>query len=262
MKNMKIIAVDDEEIALEILGKAILECEPSAEVAAFDNSKAALEYAEENKCDAAFLDIELGGVNGIVLAKTLKLKDPEINIVFSTGYSEYALEAMEMHASGYITKPVTAEKVRRELNELRFPVVQCGGGQLRIQCFGNFGVFSGDKPVEFKYSKTKEMLAYLVDRNGAMCGNNEIISVLWEGDDLSGKQTYFKSIRRDLLSVLRSMGFGDVIIQRRGEIGIDKEKVVCDYFDWLNGKAEGINAYRGEYMQQYSWGELTHGTLQ
>ncbi|MGN0666900.1 MAG: response regulator [Huintestinicola sp.] len=260
---MRIIAVDDEEIALRNLERAIKEAMPSAEVAAFDKGRAALEYASENKCQAAFLDISLGGMNGIALAKALKLKDPEINIIFSTGYSEYALEAVEMHASGYIMKPITAEKVRYELDDLRFSAVQYGGERLRIQCFGSFDAFIGDKPVIFKYSKSKEMLAYLVDRNGAMCSNNEIISVLWEDeDDLKGKQTYFKSIRRDLLAVLRSLNCGDVIIQHRGEIGIDRNKVNCDYFDWLDGKAEGINAYRGEYMQQYSWGELTHGMLE
>lgn len=260
---MRIIAVDDEEIALENLADAIREAEPNAEVTAFDSTDAAYLYASENKCAAAFLDINMGGISGIALAKKLKLANPEINIIFSTGYSEYALEALEMHASGYIMKPITPEKVRHELDDLRFPVKAEGGGELRIQCFGNFGVFFGDKPVEFKYTKAKEMLAYLVDRNGAMCGNKEIISVLWENeDDLRGKQTYFKSVRRDLLVVLKAIGCQDIVIQRRGEIGIDKEKVVCDYFDWLEGKAEGINAYRGEYMQQYSWGELTHGTLE
>lgn len=258
---VKILAVDDEEIALEILSDAIRKAEPSAEVAAFDSGKAALGYAEENKCDAAFLDIEMSGINGIALAKKLKLANPEINIIFSTGYSEYALDAIEMHASGYITKPITAEKIKTELEELRFPV-RVYRGELRIQCFGNFDVFSGDKPVEFKYSKTKEMLAYLVDRNGTMCANNEIISVLWENEDPCGKQTYFKSVRRDLLTAFKSIGCGDVIIQHRGEIGVDKDKIVCDYFDWLDGKPNGINAYRGEYMHQYSWAELTHGSLQ
>ena len=260
---MKIIAVDDEEIALENLESAIHEAKPSAEVAAFDKSSAALAYASENKCEVAFLDINMGGISGIALAKKLKLANPEINIIFTTGYSEYALEAVGMHASGYILKPITPEKVLYELNDLRFPVSASDCKRLRIQCFGSFDAFIGQKPVTFKYSKAKEMLAYLVDRNGAMCGNNEIISVLWENEDeLKGKQTYFKSVRRDLLSVLRSIGCADLIIQRRGEIGIDKEKADCDYFDWLEGKAEGINAYRGEYMQQYSWAELTHGTIE
>lgn len=180
---MKIIAVDDEEIALENLESAIHEAKPSAEVAAFDKSSAALAYASENKCEAAFLDINMGGISGIALAKKLKLVNPEINIIFTTGYSEYALEAVGMHASGYILKPITPEKVLYELNDLRFPLSASDCKRLRIQCFGNFDAFMGQKPVTFKYSKAKEMLAYLVDRNGAMCGNNEIISVLWENED-------------------------------------------------------------------------------
>ena len=98
-----------------------------------------------------------------------------------------------------------------------------------------------------------------MDRHGAMCTNGEAISVLWENDDdLEGKAVYFKSVRRDLISVLKSCGCGDVIIQQRGSLAIDTEKVQCDYYDWLDGKAEGINSYRGEYMYQYSWGELRH----
>ncbi|MGN0637524.1 MAG: response regulator [Huintestinicola sp.] len=259
---MRIIAVDDEEMALGILEKAIHEAEPSAEVAVFDKGAAALEFAVDNKCDAAFLDINMGAENGIALAKALKLEDPEINIIFSTGYDEYALEAIGMRASGYIMKPITAEKVRDELDNLRYRIPAATCGRLRIRCFGNFDVFSGEKPLEFKYSKSKELLAYLVDRNGSMCANNEIISVLWETEeDTNGKQTYFKSIRRDLISVLRNAGFGDVIVQHRGAMGIDKDKVECDYYDWQSGRAEGINAYRGEYMMQYSWSEFTHGLL-
>lgn len=260
---MRIIAVDDEEIALENLESAIREAEPFAEVAVFDTGAAALEYVSENKCEAAFLDIEMNSMNGIALAKALKLKSPEINIIFSTGYIEYALEAIEMHASGYITKPITAEKVRNELDNLRFRIPEAPRGRLFIQCFGNFEVFADGKPVSFKYSKAKELLAYIVDRHGAMCTNGEAISVLWENNDnLDGKAVYFKSVRRNLISTLKEFGCGDVIIRQRGSIAIDAKKVQCDYFDWLDGNAEGINAYKGEYMQQYSWGELRHGLLE
>ncbi|MGN0693083.1 MAG: response regulator [Oscillospiraceae bacterium] len=259
---MRIIAVDDEKLALRSLESAIRKAEPSAEVAVFDTISGALCYASENKCDAAFLDINMRGKSGISLAKKLKLIYPEINIIFSTGYSEYAAEAFEMHASGYIMKPVTAEKVRHELDDLRFRIHEAEQGKLRIQCFGNFDVFIGDKPVEFKYSKTKELLAYLVDRNGAMCTNNEIIAVIWGDDaDTKGKKSYFKSIRKDMLDGLRAVGCQDVIRRSRGAVGINKDKVDCDYYDWLCGSASGINAYRGEYMTQYSWSEFTHGMI-
>ena len=64
---MRIIAVDDEEIALENLADAIREAEPNAEVTAFDSADAAYLYASENKCASAFLDINMGGISGIAL---------------------------------------------------------------------------------------------------------------------------------------------------------------------------------------------------
>ena len=72
--------------------------------------------------DAAFLNIEMPVMNGIELAKRLKDIASNINIVFVTGYSDYAVEAIGMSASGYLMKPVSAEQVKRELENLRNPI--------------------------------------------------------------------------------------------------------------------------------------------
>lgn len=61
-------------------------------------------------------------INGIHLAKALKDIFPKTNIVFVTGYSEYMCQAFSIHASGYIMKPVTPEKIKKELNNLRYPI--------------------------------------------------------------------------------------------------------------------------------------------
>lgn len=53
-----------------------------------------------------------------------------------------------------------------------------------------------------------------------------------------------------------------MLIAKRGILGICPEKIDCDYFAYLQGATEGIRAYRGEYMTQYSWAEMTHGTLE
>lgn len=119
---LRILAVDDEPLALEMLADAIKKAAPDAEVIEFGTPSELLRYAENNICDIAFLDIHMRGMTGIGLAGRLKEKLPDINIVFVTGYDEYAGEAMALHASGYIVKPVTAEKVFRELADLRHPV--------------------------------------------------------------------------------------------------------------------------------------------
>ena len=134
---MNILAVDDEKIALEGLIQSIQKVVPDAEVAGFRRGDLAMEYASKNPVDVAFLDIEMRGENGLELAKKIKEIYPNRNIVFTTGYSEYAGEAFGMHASGYVMKPVTPEKIEKELGELRHPV-ETSKNRVSCRTFGNF----------------------------------------------------------------------------------------------------------------------------
>ena len=68
--------------------------------------------------------------------------------------------------------------MRNVLENLRYPAEDVPAG-VKVQCFGNFEVFVGGRPLSFKRSKSKELLAYLVDRNGATCTNGEMLAVLW-----------------------------------------------------------------------------------
>lgn len=260
---INIMALDDEKIALEGMVDIIKNVVPDASVHGFQNSMEAMEYAESTPCQIAFLDIEMSGMNGIHLAKKLKLQTPDINIIFTTGYSEYTGDAFDLHASGYILKPVTEEKIRREIEDLRHPVIYRQKKRVRIMAFGNFEVFIDEKPVKFQYTKTKELLAYLVDRHGAMCTNGELIGILWEDDENPRSRiSYLKNLRTDLISTLQRGGCDDILMRKRGAIGIVPDKVQCDYYEWLEGNIQGINSYRGEYMEQYTWSELTHGELE
>ena len=88
-----------------------------------------------------------------------------------------------LHASGYVMKPVTSDKIKHEIDDLRYPIQSVTNNRVRFQTFGNFEVFIDEQPVKFQYSKTRELLAYLVDRNGALTTNNEISNILWEHED-------------------------------------------------------------------------------
>jgi two-component SAPR family response regulator len=254
---MKIIAVDDEKIALEALSGAIKAIVSEDEVISFRYPEDALEYVQAHACDIAFLDVEMAGMSGVELAEELKKCNPAINIVFCTGYGQYRDKAFELHASGYLMKPITPEKIKRELEDLRRPVA--AEKRLRVRTFGNFEVYLDGNPVSFKYSKTKEMLAYLVDRKGALCTNGEIMAILFEDDN--GHEAYFRSLRKDLTDILEAAGCGEILSQQRGRIGIVPELVDCDYFNWCGGMRIAGNAFHGEYMTQYSWGEYTNAML-
>lgn len=259
---MRAIAVDDRKLPLEALIEAIQEAAPDIELTSFRNPLDALAWEGIRGIDVAFVDIDMPGMNGIEFAHKLKLINPKVNIIFATGYSEYAGDAMGLHASGYLMKPITPEKVRHELDDLRHPVEGTRSRRLFVRCFGNFEVFVDGKPLAFERSRTKELLAYLVDRRGAVVANNEIEAVLWE-DAASERSvhSYMRTLTADLRRSLEREGLGDVLVKRRGAQGVDPNTFDCDFYDFLEGKPSAVNAYQGEYMSQYSWAEMTLAQL-
>lgn len=254
---MKIIAVDDEKIALESLSSAIKAIVKEDEVVSFRYPEDALEYARGNSCDIAFLDVEMAGMSGVELAEELKKYNSEINIVFCTGYGNYRDAAFDLHASGYLMKPITPEKIKHELENLRRPIFE--KKRLKVQTFGNFEVYIDGKPLAFKYRRTKELFAYLIDRVGAMCTVGEVIGIIFE--DEGGREDYFQKLRRDLLSTLDEAGCSDAIIHKRGMLGVVVSEIQCDYYDCLSNKKDFKSCYFGEYMAQYSFAEYTNAQL-
>ncbi len=260
---MKILAADDESMALEQLVAAIKEAAPKAELTSFQSPGKLLEYAKENTFDVAFLDVEMGSMTGIEVAKQLKIENPRINIIFVTGYSKYMAEAFRLRVSGYVEKPITVEAVKEELEGLRIPVMPVKKKGMVAKCFGTFDVFADGKSIEFERSKTKEMLAYLIDRRGSAVTSGELRAVLWEdAESEKSKSAYLQMLKKDLISTLKKAGLQDVLLIGWNKYAIDTEQIACDYYDYLDDKPEGVRAYNGEYMSQYSWGEIRNVILQ
>ncbi len=259
---MKILAADDEQLALEQLVKTIKDVDSYAQIDAFNNPRLLLEHAKGKKYDVAFLDIEMGAISGIEVAKQLKIWYPKINIVFVTAYSEYMADAFKLRVSGYVCKPISKKDIIEELEGLRTPVMPEKNNILVAKCFGNFDVYVNGKSLKFERSKTKEMLAYLIDRRGSTVTSGELRSVLWE-DESNNKSlgSYFQKLKKDLINVLKSEGIDDILITSWNKYAIRPEKISCDYYDYLDNKYEGIHAYNGEYMTQYSWGEIKNVIL-
>ena len=250
---MNILLVDDEAPALRELSDTVSAVLPGETVCSFRKAKEAMACAGEMRIDLAFLDINMRFLDGITMAKKLQELYPDCNIIFCTGYAEYALDALEIYCSGYLLKPVTQQRLQEALRHLRYPLPE-KKHRVELRCFGNFDVRCDGKPMTFKYKKTKELLAYLTDRNGADATTQEIMAAVFE----ESRPSYFSNIRLDLLNTLAALGVSDIISASYGQMRIVREKVSCDYFDYLDGKNRN---FRGEYMSQYSFGEVTNGTL-
>lgn len=253
---MKIIAVDDEQKALNSVLRVLREVEPEADVAPFTDPQEAFTYLSENKVDVALLDIKMGGLTGMELAEKCKSLCPTVNIIFVTGYSRYTMAALRLHVSGYLMKPVRSDDLRAELSNLRHPLPR--GKRVRIQTFGNFEVFVDGKPLYIPIAKCRECLAYLVDRKGASVATAELAAVLWEDapkDRRMMNNTYRVIV--DLMKLLKQTGIAEIVIKTRKDMAIDTEQVDCDFYRFLQGDASGVGAFHGEYMTNYSWAEFT-----
>lgn len=131
-----------------------------------------------------------------------------------------------------------------------------------IRTFGYFDVFVGDKAVAFRNKKSKELFALLVDRRGGFVSSEEAISFLWE-DELVNSVTLarYRKVALRLKNILEEYGISDVMETVDGKRRIVTEKVRCDLYDYLSGKEEYAQLFKGNYLTNYSWGENTLAEL-
>ena len=256
-EKMIIYAVDDEALMLEMLCEAITEASEGSELKAFRFSSQLLDAAREKMCDVAFLDVEMPGMDGIELAKQLKELNREVNIIFVTGYAQYAIEALKLYASGFVMKPVSADAIRRELENLRFEVKP--EKTIYAKTFGNFTLFRNNEPVHFRLAKSRELLAYLIDRNGSFVSRRELAAVLFENGVFSRtEQSNLCNIISGLETDLRAVDAENIFERDRNGCRVKTDEISCDMYDFLCGKTE---LFHGEYMEQYSWGEEFKGRV-
>lgn len=251
------IAIDDEPLMLHALVKAIQASPDIDTLADFTSCDKALQWLQENTADIAFLDIEMRGMGGMTLATKIRELHPDCRIVFCTGYEHYAVSAIKLRASGYLLKPVSAEEIQQEIDYIKESLPK--KKLLTVKCFGNFEVYAGGEKLAFRRAKTKELFAFLVDRNGAGVNANEICARLWEEEGQEEKQrNYFRQLILDLRQALEAVGAGSVLKQTNYTYYLDTQLLDCDYYSYLK---TGKPAFLGEYMSQYSWADETCGLL-
>ncbi len=261
---MRILCVDDEPLILQLTTSLCEEMEGVAEVKGFTDALTALSWLDTNETDLAILDIDMPQMNGLVLAAEIKKKRPDTRIIFLTGYSQYALDAFAVHASGYLLKPINREKL---YEEIRYAFSSIAPPQqtahITARTFGNFDLIVDGETVFFGRSKAKELMAYLVDRNGSSITRPEAFAVLWEDDAPYDRprQKQLDVVIRSLCDTLENYDIREILEMGRGYLRIRPELIDCDLYRFLSGDVATINSFRGDYMQSYSWASITESYL-
>ncbi len=259
---MNVICVDDEPLILQHTVSLCRELPRVDETKGFTQAADALAWLEEHPASLAILDIEMPDMNGLLLAAKIKKLRPDTAILFLTGYPQYAVEAFSLHADGYLLKPVAPERLARELQYILSRQAVRTPAHIFAQTFGGFDLFVGGESVSFRRARAKEILACLIDRQGSSLSRAELFSILY------GDMAYTPSMQKQLDVMIRSLrgtlrehGISEILEMKRGLLRIRPETFDCDLYQFLKGNPQVINAYRGIYMNAYSWASMTEAFL-
>lgn len=259
---MNVICVDDEPLAVEYTLKQCRQLPEIGRAEGFTDAESALTYLREHSADIALLDINMPDTDGITLAAQIKRLRPQTAILFLTAYKQYAFDAYAVHPAGYLLKPVSLENLAEEVTYIYGARHAATASHIHVKTFGYFDVYVGDKPISFRLAKSKEILAYLVDKQGNGVTRPDLFAAIWEDqlyDRKMQKQldVYIRSLRESL----REYGVEEILEMEKGTLRIRPETFICDAYLFFAGDSDTINAYRGEYMSAYSWASMTESIL-
>lgn len=223
-----------------------------------NTAQEALDYAAQNHFRMAVLDDNLPDMSILQLCRELKEKNPQFIPVFITNGPELAMEAYQLGAADYLTRPFSDERLEKAMDRTEC-LAKYTTGLIQVRTFGHFDVFVDGLPVKFTRQKSKEILAYLVDRWGGYATTQQILADLWEDhagekSAMSGFQTAFKTLRMDM----EKAGIGQILISDRNQKSIDANALDCDYYKLLEGDPGMLETFTGQYMAEYSWAEMTN----
>ena len=258
---MKTIVVDDELFARKMLVEQLEELSVGG-IYEFDDGETALEFVKKNHIECAFLDVQMPGVTGIDLARCLHEIDEEIKVVFITAHERYAYDAYQVNGISYLLKPYTKNDIEETVDKLYRIKPKTTEGKIRIKTFGGFEVYVEGERLSFSRSKSKELLALLVDKRGILLNNQQVAAYLWEDIPYDNNlKESLKKVNQALKASLKKAGIEDLLVDGYNKKGIDVTKIQCDYYDALEGKRGAFDAFQGDYLCCYSWAEMSNAYL-
>ncbi|KIL42468.1 hypothetical protein SD70_00755 [Gordoniibacillus kamchatkensis] len=280
---LRAILIDDEELALAVLEILLLEIGGVTVVGKFLGISEALEQCADLQPDLIFLDIEMPGTNGLEAAESLLAQCSAAEIIYVTAHHQYAVEAFEANAIGYLLKPVAKDRLAKAVSRYVYlhardakrngelpgkdgkDAGHAGSGKLSLKVLGSMELYNADgRLITWRTKKTKEMFAYLWHHGGTPVYRYHLIDHLWPDTAPDRAQTLFHTTLYNLRKALKSAGCPDMVVFGDERYWMRTERIASDYerLEQLMkkgcqpGDAEELFAlYRGDYLEieHYEW---------
>ncbi len=163
MRTLTCIAVDDEAMALEVIKSHLGKIPFMKAEAFFTDALAALAFLQENSVDVVFLDIQMPDLHGTQMARLI---DGHMRVIFTTAYSDYAVEGFELRALDYLVKPIAFNRffsacqhalsqTGHRHGELPYTFIKDGFEWIRIEIADILFLKAEGNYVEFHFSRRK-----------------------------------------------------------------------------------------------------------
>ena len=260
---LRIAVLDDERHALQRFESVVKDFDDIELCGLFDDDDDLFAYIRNNSLDIVFLDIEMPGKSGMQLAEELHGMNPEISVVFVTAYSQYAVEAFELSVIDYIMKPVSKERLRKTLDRSsnNRQLLEKTAKRVTIHCFQRFECKIDERVFLLNHlMKAKELLAFLVSRNGAETSWEQITEALWPDADYERAHNNLYITTYRLRKWLSENDITQIFESRRNSYRIVSSEINCDLFDLEKALKDGDKdrmklLYKGEFLEEegYEW---------
>ncbi len=279
---MRIVLVDDEYLSITRLKTLLEESKvPGIEVVGeYTDSLKAMDEIQSLQPSIVFLDIVMPDMDGLALGEKIQELLPDVEIVFTTGFDQYALDAFNLHAVDYLLKPIQIsrlEKTLDRLEQINNKHKKSSRNSTIINLFGGLRVVlpNGQTQIlKWRTSKAKELFAYLLNHRDEIIYRDTILELFWpESDrDKASKQLYtaIYTIRQTLKNYgLEGVQISSPLLNSGYKLLL--EQTVVDVEQWLSSlKAlpslekstvdqheQVFQLYTGDYLGDcdYLWAE-------
>lgn len=283
---IKAILIDDEEIALDVMEIVLQEVGGVTVLGKFRLVSEAIAQSEGMQPDLIFLDIEMPETNGLAASAALLAIFPDADIVYVTAHHQYAVDAFDTKAIGYLLKPVVKHRLIKTLEkhtELREKAALRAGSlissrdsvkspessrrTLSLKLLESMELYDADgRLFTWRTKKSKELFGYLWHHDGTPVYRYRILEHLWPELDSERAQALFHTTMYYVRNTLKLAGCPDMIGFGDERYWMRTDEVACDVtrLEELVGRGrptsdaeELLSLYRGDYFEteNYSWAD-------
>lgn len=284
---MKAILIDDEKPALLHLER-LLDGDGRIRVTGkYTSAREGLDHLLANKAEIVFLDIEMPEMNGLEAAEYISQIDRNIKIVYTTAYSEYAIEAFELNALDYLLKPIHPDRLSKTVERVtvydqhkasRIEAVKPDAPQ--VVCFKRLMLADSSGPggkLRWRTMKAQELFAILLHHKGRWIDRELLLDTLWPDVEPDKAVTYLHTSISQVRKLLKDWGGEATVEYAQESYRLFAEGIVTDVEKFEREVGDNpviteqnreryervLELYRGDYLEEhdYSWAKPRRGEL-